>query len=64
MGEDFRDMAEDAGKSELRPRRRRKKSKGKDRKREKLMNNPKWVLGSAAVGLPPLALLIWLASKF
>ena len=57
-------MAEDAGKSEVRLRRRRKKSKGRDRKREKLMNNLKWVFGSAVVGLPPLALLIWLASKF
>ena len=45
-------------------RRVRKKRKRKNRKREKLIYNVRWLLGGLAVGLPLLALLIWLASAF
>ena len=45
-------------------RRVRKKRRRKNRKRERLIYNLRWLLGGLAVGLPLLALLIWLASIF
>jgi len=45
-------------------RRVRKKRRRKNRKRERLIYNLRWLLGGLAVGFPLLALLIWLASIF
>jgi hypothetical protein len=45
-------------------RRVRKKRKRKNRKREKLIYNVRWMVGGLIVGLPVLALMIWLASAF
>jgi hypothetical protein len=45
-------------------RRRRDKRKRTSRKREKLVSNLAWMAGGLAVGLPLLALTIYVASQW
>jgi uncharacterized membrane protein len=54
---------EEVEQAHVRYRRVRRKRKRKDRKHERLIYNLRWLLGGLAVGLPLLALLIWLASN-
>lgn len=42
---------------------RRDKRRRKNRKREKLIYNLSWVLGGLAVGLPMLAIVLYLLSR-
>jgi hypothetical protein len=57
-------MTEDVAGSESRPGRYRKRRKRKTRTLKRVLHQLRWLLGGAAVGLPVLAFLIYLASKF
>jgi hypothetical protein len=50
--------------SHVRKRRSRNESKRKNRKRQNLLYNVRWLLGGLGIGLPLLTLVIYLASRY
>ena len=59
-------MADDGalGSSHGRKRRSRSQSKRKNRKRQNLFYNLRWLLGGLGIGLPLLTLVIYMASRY
>jgi hypothetical protein len=59
-------MADDGalGASHVRKRRSRNQSKRKNRKRQNLLYNLRWLLAGLAMGLPLLTLVIYMASRY
>jgi hypothetical protein len=56
-------MPEGASSSSSSRKERRDKRRRRNRKREKLFYNLSWVLGGLAVGLPMLAIVLYLLSR-
>jgi hypothetical protein len=56
-------MPEGGRESSSNRRQRREKRRRRNRKREKLFYNLSWLLGGLAVGLPMLAIVLYLLSR-